>query len=143
MEFILNNKKYSIINEELFINYLMIDSYFKDHSKYVYNIHFDFLDSILKKDKITFDDILEGTKVLEDLIEKGEINFIPAGIRIDENGDGSFKISYFDLEFENIKVGEAVSLLIAFSSLLNAKPQVSLFQIKEELDNLLEKFRTY
>ena len=40
MEFILNNKKYSIINHELYINYLMVDSYFKDHSLYDYDIHF-------------------------------------------------------------------------------------------------------
>ena len=47
MEFILNNKKYSIINHELFINYLMVDSYFKDHCKYDYDISFDFLKPVM------------------------------------------------------------------------------------------------
>ena len=51
MEFILNNKKYSIINHELFINYLMVDSYFKDHCKYDYDISFDFLKPVLSKEK--------------------------------------------------------------------------------------------
>ena len=59
MEFIVSNKKYSIINHELYINYLMVDAYFKDNSKYDYNIHFDFLDSVLEKDEIKFEDILE------------------------------------------------------------------------------------
>lgn len=52
MEFIVNNRKYSILNHELYINYLMVDSYFKDYSLYDYNIHFDFLDFILKKRKL-------------------------------------------------------------------------------------------
>ena len=59
MEFILNNKKYSIINHELYINYLMVDSYFKDHSLYDYDIHFEFLDPIYEKEKVEFEDILE------------------------------------------------------------------------------------
>ena len=74
MEFILNNKKYSIINHELYINYLMVDSYFKDHSLYDYDIHFEFLDPIYEKEKVEFEDILEGTEILEELIEKNEIN---------------------------------------------------------------------
>lgn len=49
----------------------MVDSYFRDnHSRYDYDIHFDFLDSLLEKPKVEFEDILEGTKVLEELIEK-------------------------------------------------------------------------
>ena len=45
MEFILNNKKYSINNHELYINYLMVDSYFRqNYSKYDYDIEFDFID---------------------------------------------------------------------------------------------------
>lgn len=51
MEFIVSNKKYSIINHELFINYLMVDSYFKEYSKYDYDIHYTFLDSVLSKEK--------------------------------------------------------------------------------------------
>jgi hypothetical protein len=143
MEFIVANRKYSILNHELYINYLMVNEYFKEHSKYDYDIHFDFLDSVLKKDKIDFDDILEGSKDLEVLIEKGEINFIPAGLRIDELSNENFRIAYQDLEFENVNVGEAVPLLIALMSLLNHKPIVSLYQIDEELNHFLEKFRSY
>ena len=143
MEFIVNNKKYSIINHELYVNYIMVDSYFKYYSKYDYDIHFDFLKPILIKEKIEFEDILEGTKDLEELIEKNEINFIPSGLKIDEHLNGNFKITYQDLEFINVSVGEAVPLLIALTSLLNHKPIVSLCQIEEELNNFLEKFRSY
>lgn len=143
MEFILNNKKYFIVNHELYINYLMVDSYFKNHAKYDYDISFSFIKPLLLKDKIEFEDILEGTEVLEDLIEKNEIDFIPAGLQIDEHINGNFMITYQDLTFSNVHVGEAIPLLIALSSLLNHKPIVTLSQIKEELDCFLEKFRSY
>jgi len=144
MEFILNNKRYSIINHELYINYLMVDSYFRDnHSKYDYDISFDFITPILEKDKVEFNDILEGTAVLEELIEKEEINFIANGVSIDEHVNGNFRITYQDLEFVNVKVGEAIPLLIALNSLLTYRPIVTLAQIKEELDYFLEKFRSY
>ena len=62
MEFVLNNKRYSIINHELYINYLMVDSYFRHgYSKYRYDISFDFIEPLLDKEKIEFKDILEGT----------------------------------------------------------------------------------
>lgn len=144
MEFILNNKKYSIINHELYINYLMVDTYFRENqSKYEYDIRFDFIEPLLKKEKITFDDILEGTHVLEELIEKGEINFIPYGLKIDEHVNGNFRITYQDLEFNNITVGEAIPFLITLSSLLTYKPIVTMNQIEEELTYFLEKFRSY
>lgn len=143
MEFIVNNKKYSILNHELYINYLMVNEYFSHHSLYDYDIHFDFLDSILSKDRIDFDDILGGTKELEELIEKEEVSFIPAGLRIDEHLNDNFRITYQTLEFRNVNVGEAVPLLIALTALLDYKPIVSLFQIEEELNHFLEKFRTY
>ncbi|WP_296872526.1 hypothetical protein [uncultured Methanobrevibacter sp.] len=143
MEFIVNNRKYSILNHELYINYLMVNEYFREYSKYDYDIHFDFLNPLLSKDKIDFDDILEGTKDLEELIEKEEINFIPPGLRIDEHLNENFKISYQDLEFVNVNVGEAIPLLIALTTLLNHKPIVSLYQIEDELNHFLEKFRTY
>ena len=143
MEFIVSNKKYSILNHELYINYLMVNEYFREYSKYDYDIHFDFLNPVLSREKITFDDILEGTDDLEVLIEKGEINFLPAGLRIDEHLNENFKITYQNLEFKNVNVGEAVPLLIALTSLLNAKPIVTLFQIEEELNHFLEKFRHY
>ena len=143
MEFIVSNKKYSILNHELYINYLMVNEYFREHSKYDYDITFDFLNPLLEKDRIDFDDILEGTRDLEVLIEKEEINFIPVGLRIDEHLNDNFRITYQTLEFKNVNVGEAVPLLIALTSLLNHKPIVSLYQIEEELNHFLEKFRTY
>jgi hypothetical protein len=143
MEFIVSNKRYSILNHELYINYLMVNEYFRQYSSYDYNIHFDFLDCVLSKEKIDFDDILEGTRVLEELIEKEEISFIPAGLRIDEHLNDNFRITYQTLEYKNINVGEAVPLLITLTSLLNHNPTVSLFQIEEELNHFLEKFRTY
>lgn len=143
MEFILNNKKYSILNHELYINYIMVDSYFREYSLYDYDIHFDFLDSILSKEKIEFEDILEGTKDLDDLIEREEINFLPSGVIIQEHVNGNFKITYQDLEFSNIKVGEAIPLLIALNSLITYNPIVTLVQIEEEMNHFIEKFRTY
>lgn len=143
MEFILNNKKYSILNHELFINYLMVESYFKDYALYDYDIHYDFLEPIYEKEKVEFSDILEGTRDLEVLIEKGEIDFIPYGLRIDEHLNGNFRITYQDLAFKNVTVGEAIPLLIALNSLLNHKPIVTLSQINEELVNFLEKFKSY
>jgi len=144
MEFILNNKRYSIVNHELFINYLMVDSYFRDnYSKYDYDISFDFISPLLEKDKVEFDDILEGTKHLEELIEKEQISFIAPGVRIDEHVNGNFRITYQDMEFVNVRVGEAIPLLIALNSLLTYRPIVTLTQIEEELDYFLEKFRSY
>ena len=144
MEFILNNKKYSILNHELYINYLIVDNYFRHHySKYDYDIKFDFITPLLSKDKIEFEDILEGTKELEELIEREEISFIPPGLRIDEISGNKFNITYQELEFKDIHVGEAIPLLIALNTLLNYKPIVSLTQIEEELDNFIDKFRSY
>ena len=144
MEFILNNKKYSIVNHELFINYLMVDNYFRNnYSKYEYNIRFDFVEPILNKDKIEFEDILEGTKDLEELIEKGKINFTPHGLAIDQHTNGNFRISYQNMIFNNIRIGEAISFLIALNSLVTYKPIITLDQVKEEMDNFIEKFREY
>lgn len=143
MEFILNNRKYSIQNHELYINYLMVDNYFRHgYSKYDYDIEFDFITPLLSKEKVEFEDILEGTEVLEELIEKEEINFIPMGLRIDEI-NGNFDIAYQDLLFKNIRVGEAIPLVIALSTLLNYKPTLSLGQIEEELEHFIQQFRKY
>lgn len=144
MEFILDNKKYSILNHELFINYLMVDNYFRNHySKYEYDIKFDFVEPILNKPKVEFEDILEGTKALEELIEKNQINFTPTGLKINQHHNGNFQIVYQDLVFNNLYVGEAIPFLIALTSLLDHKPIVTLDQINEELDNFIEKFRDY
>ena len=144
MEFILDNKKYSILNHELFINYLMVDNYFRHHySKYDYDISFDFVTPILEKDKVEFEDILEGTEVLEELIEKGEISFPPNGVKIDQLPNDEFRISYQNLVFSNIRIGEAIPLLIALNSLVTYKPIITLDQISEELENFISKFRSY
>ena len=144
MEFILDNKKYSILNHELFINYLMVDNYFRNHySKYDYDTRFDFVELLLEKEKIEFEDILEGTKDLETLIEKEEINFVPIGLKIYQHTNGNFKIIYQDLDFNNIRIGEAIPFLIALNSLLTHKPIITLVQIEEELENFIEKFRQY
>ena len=144
MEFILDNKKYSILNHELFINYLMVENYFRNHySKYDYDIRFDFVEPLLEKEKIEFEDILEGTKDLETLIEKEEINFVPIGLKIYQHTNGNFKIIYQDLDFNNIRIGEAIPFLIALNSLLTHKPIITLVQIEEELENFIEKFRQY
>lgn len=144
MEFILNNKKYSILNHELFINYLIVDCYFRDNqSLYDYDIEFEFITPLLSKEKIEFEDILEGTEVLEELIEKEEISFIPNGLVIEEHLNENFKISYQDLQFVNVNVGEAIPLIIALNTLLTYKPIVTLVQIEEELNHFLERFRSY
>ena len=101
------------------------------------------LNQIYEKDKVEFEDILEGTKDLEVLIEKGEIDFIPYGLRIDEHLNGNFRITYQGFMFKNVTVGEAIPLLIALNSLLNHKPIISLTQIGEELVNFLDKFKSY
>ncbi|WP_407424467.1 hypothetical protein [Methanobrevibacter sp.] len=144
MEFILNNRKYSILNHELYINYLMVDNYFRHHySKYEYDIEFDFITPLLEKEKVDFEDIMEGTEVMEELIEKEELNFIPAGLQIDEMENGNFNISYQDMAFKDILVGEAIPLIIALSALLNYRPVLSLTQIEEELNHFIRQFRMY
>ena len=144
MEFILNNKRYSILNHELFINYLMVDNYFRHHySKYDYDIEFDFVEPILNKEKVEFEDILEGTEVLEELIEKQELNFPPAGVIIDQLSNEEFNIIYQDLIFTNILIGEAIPFLIALNALVTYKPIITLDQIHEELEYFIEEFRSY
>ena len=144
MEFILNNMKYSILNHELYINYLMVDNYFRHHySRYDYDIEFDFITPLLDKEKVEFEDIMKGTKTLEELIEREELNFIPAGLQIDEKENSNFNISYQDLVFNDILVGEAIPLIIALSTLLNYKPTLSLTQIEEELNHFIKQFRMY
>lgn len=144
MEFILNNKKYSILNHELYINYLMVDSYFRyGYCKYDYDIEFDFITPILSKEKVEFEDILKGTEDLEELIEMQKINFIPFGLKIDEDENDNFTVTYQDLVFKDIRVGEAIPLLVALSSLLDYKPVLSLTQIEDELEHFISKFRLY
>ena len=140
MEFILNNKKYSILNHELFVNYLIVDNYFRhNYSKFRYDIKFDFITPLLDKEKIEFEDIHENTKVLEELIEKEEINFTPFGLDLEQKNEQTFKVTYQQLIFDNINIREDIPFLITFSSLLTYKPVVSLVQIEEELDNFIQE----
>ena len=144
MEFILDNRKYSIIDHELYIDYLIVDSYFRQgHCKYEYDIRFDFLNPILEKDKVEFEDILEGTDVMMELIEKEELTFLKPDFRIHQHVNSNFKVSYHDLDFNNLTVGEAIPVLIALNTLLDAKPVVSLTQIEDEITNFIEKFKSY
>ena len=144
MEFILDNKKYIISNHELLIDYLIIDQYFRsNYSKYDYDIKFDFITPLLKKDKIEFEDILEQTKVLEELIEKQKINFVDYNFKIKQDIDGKFQISYQNIVLNDINVGEAVPVLILLTSLSKVTPILSLNQIKEEVEFFIEKFRSY
>ena len=77
------------------------------------------------------------------MVEREQINFIPYGLKIDEHLNGNFRITYQDLEFSNVNVGEAIPFLIVLSSLLSHKPTLTLSQIDEELNYFLEKFRSY
>ena len=132
------------MNHELFINYLMVDNYFRHHySKYDYDIRFDFVEPILDKEKVEFEDILEGTEVLEDLIERQKLNFPPSGVIIDQMSNEEFNIRYQNLIFNNIRIGEAIPFLIALNALVTYKPIITLDQIQEELDHFIGKFRSY
>ena len=126
------------------MDYLIVDSYFRqNYSKYEYDITFDFITPLYEKDQVIFDDILKGTETLEELIEKNEINFTKPDFRIDQHLNENFKITYHDLEFSNLTAGEAIPVLIVLSTLLDAKPVVSLSQIEEEVQFFIEKFREY
>ena len=122
----------------------MVDNYFRfGYSRYDYDIRFDFITPLLLKEKVEFDDILEGTEVLEELIEREKINFLPMGLRIDEDESHNFTITYQDLIFRDIHVGQAIPLLIALSTLLDYKPTLSLTQIEEELEYFIRQFKAY
>ena len=122
----------------------MVDNYFRHHySKYDYDIRFDFVEPILDKEKVEFEDILEGTEVLEDLIERQELNFPPSGVIIDQMSNEEFNIRYQNLIFNNIRIGEAIPFLIALNALVTYKPIITLDQIQEELDHFIGKFRSY
>ena len=122
----------------------MVDNYFRHHySKYNYDIRFDCVEPILDKEKVEFEDILEGTEVLEDLIERQELNFPPSGVIIDQMSNEEFNIRYQNLIFNNIRIGEAIPFLIALNALVTYKPIITLDQIQEELDHFIGKFRSY
>ena len=125
MEFILNNKKYQISNLEVFVDYLLVNSYFKDTE---YDIHFDFLDEFDRK--LDFNDLKKGAKLIDDL----NIDFINPNFKIEQHLNGNFKISYHSISFANINVGEAIPVLIVLNSLLSYKPAISLDEIKSEVD---------
>lgn len=125
MEFILNNKKYQISNLEVFVDYLLVGSYFKDTE---YDIRFDFLDEFDRK--LDFNDLKKGAKLIDDL----NIDFINPNFKIEQHLNGNFKISYHSISFSNINVGEAIPVLIVLNSLLSYKPAITLDKIKSEVD---------
>lgn len=132
MEFILNNKKYQISNLEVFVDYLLVNSYFKDTE---YDIRFDFLDEFDRK--LDFNDLKKGAKLIDDL----NIDFINPNFKIEQHLNGNFKISYHSISFSNINVGEAIPVLIVLNSLLSYKPAITLDEIKSEVDNFINTQR--
>ena len=132
MEFILNNNKYLISDLEVFVDYLLVDSYFKNTK---YSIHFDFLDEFNKK--LDFDDLKRGAKLIKDL----NITFINPNFQIEPYPNGNFKITYQSISFSNIDVGEAIPLLIVLNSLLSYKPAITLDEIKLEVDKFIKTQR--
>lgn len=125
MEFILNSNKYQISDLEVFVDYLLVESYFKDSK---YNITFDFLSDFDKK--LDFEDLKKGAKLISDL----NITFVNPNFIIKPHKNGSFKITYQSISFDNINVGEAIPVLIVLNSLLSYKPAISLDEIKSETD---------
>lgn len=125
MEFILNSNKYQISDLEVFVDYLLVENYFKDSK---YNISFDFLSDFDKK--LDFEDLKKGAKLISDL----NITFVNPNFIIKPHTNGSFKITYQSISFDNINVGEAIPVLIVLNSLLSYKPAISLDEIKSETD---------
>lgn len=132
MEFILNNNKYQISDLEVFVDYLLVENYFKDSK---YNISFDFLSDFDKK--LDFEDLKKGAKLIRDL----NITFVNPNFIIKPHKNGNFKITYQSISFENINVGEAIPVLIVLNSLLSYKPAISLDEIKLETDNFINTQR--
>ena len=132
MEFILNNNKYLISDLEVFVDYLLVDSYFKNTK---YSIHFDFLDEFDKK--LDFNDLKRGAKLINDL----NISFINPNFKILPNPKGNFTITYQSISFADINVGEAIPVLIVLNSLLSYKPAITLDEIKLEVDKFINAQR--
>ena len=132
MEFILNNNKYLISDLEVFVDYLLVNSYFKSTK---YDITFDFLDEFNKK--LDFDDLKRGAKIIKDL----NITFINPNFQIEPYPNGNFKIIYQSISFSNIDVGEAIPVLIVLNSLLSYKPAITLDEIKLEVDKFIKTQR--
>lgn len=125
MEFILNNNKYVISDMEVFIDYLLVQSYFRNSR---YDIHFDFLDDFNKN--LDFDDLKRGAKLIAEL----NVSFTNPNFIIEQHLNGNFRISYQGISFSNVDVGEAIPVLIVLNSLLSYTPAISLDEIKSEVD---------
>lgn len=125
MEFILNSKKYVISDMEVFIDYLLVQSYFRNSK---YNIDFDFLKDFDKK--LDFNDLKKGAKLIGEL----NVSFINPNFIIEQHPNGNFRISYQGFSFSNVDVGEAIPVLIVLNSLLSYTPAISLDEIKSEVD---------
>ena len=128
MEFLLNNNKYQISDMEVFISYLIVNKYF-NNSKY--DISFNFLDKYDKE--LNFKDLIEGSELIKEL----DIDFINPNFIIEQHINGNFKISYLNISFNNISVGEAIPVMIVLNCLLKLKPVINLYEIKVEVDNFI------
>lgn len=129
MDFVLNNIKYQISDLEVFVAYLVVDRYFRDSK---YDIHFDFLDDF--NHDLTFKELNEGAQLVSDL----NLNFINPNFIIENLINGNFKISYQEISFSDIYVGEAIGVLICLNSLIELKPAVTLDEIKKEVDAFID-----
>ena len=125
MEFILNSNRYRISDMEVFVDYLLVESYFRNTE---YDITFDFLKDFNKK--LDFNDLKRGAKMINDL----NVSFINPNLKIAQHSNGNFTISYQGISFDDINVGEAIPVLIVLNSLLEYKPVISLDEIKSEVD---------
>lgn len=126
MEFVLNGIRYQISDLEVFVSYIIVDRHFRNSK---FNIHFDFLNDF--EDNLSFEDLKRGADLIGDL----NISFVNPNFRI-EQGE-RFKISYQDISFDGIYVGEAAGVLIALNALIEHRPALSLKTIKKETDDFI------
>ena len=129
MEFLLNNNKYQISDMEVFVSYLIVNKYFNNSR---YDVSFNFLNKYDKE--LGFEDLIEGSELIKEL----NMDFINPNFIIEQHINGNFKISYLNISFNNINVGEAVPVMIVLDCLLKLKPAISLDEIKMEVDNFIK-----
>ena len=129
MEFLLNNNKYQISDMEVFVSYLIVNKYFNNSR---YDVSFNFLNKYDKE--LGFEDLIEGSELIKEL----NMDFINPNFIIEQHINGNFKISYLNISFNNINVGEAVPVMIVLDCLLKLKPAISLDEIKIEVDKFIK-----
>jgi len=129
MEFLLNNNKYQISDMEVFVSFLIVNKYFNNSR---YDVSFNFLNKYDKE--LGFEDLIEGSELIKEL----NMDFINPNFIIEQHINGNFKISYLNISFNNINVGEVIPVMIVFDCLLKLKPAISLDEIKMEVDNFIK-----